>query len=723
MKRRRKAVSTRPRWLPKAAAKKVVHAEALTEAVLRPSGWTKNGKRLFDPSGCISMPVARIKIGKRHRKDFGNLAALAADINERGLLHPIVIDADDRLIAGERRWRAWQLSQFRALPIPVTVVPLADLAAGEWAENNPALRKDFLPTEAVAIKQEIEARLKPAAATRVRAGRASAAKSARDEASKSGAQAAAFTGKSRRTVEKAEAIVEAARAEPEKYRRLVEAMDRSGRVDAPYKRLQVMKAAETIRAEPPPLPGNGPYRGVVIDFPWAAEPDGDDPDRLARGYYPYPTMSQAEIVAYARERISPILHDDCVVALWITNYHLALGHQVQIFKALDLRPVTILTGRKDAIGRGQVARGSTEHVVIARRGNAVIEPFPRTDFDFAVDRNNHSRKPQAFYDLFAAAVAAPRYASLFETADRGPLWDGHGDKIEARKAAESAPRAALSSPEDPGDEYWLLENIASGFAIDFAAPALLERVAMHGFVAGKKKPKLTKRGRLRLEDLQAARAHDHVMAALPDDLRGLIAVYRDALFQLNEGVVTRDLELIAAADAVIKRAQIKANGGDNFGIAADDSPAEQLRRDAAAPIGTVPLWRQRGMFVLDIDGVPYLVQHDEGSSLAVHAMAKDKPFCSETGYRSLDFDLSLSALDAPSPGEAEFLGETVAQCAGRLIREAIANEDGTGDRKPRRNPLPLPEKVYALPASWDAVYARIDDNCGDPPEVEQEAAE
>ena len=40
-----------------------------------------------------------------------------------------------------------------------------------------------------------------------------------------------------------------------------------------------MKQAEAImRREPPPLPGNGPYRTGMIDIPWAYEPDDDSPN-------------------------------------------------------------------------------------------------------------------------------------------------------------------------------------------------------------------------------------------------------------------------------------------------------------------------------------------------------------------------------------------------------------------------------------------------------------
>ncbi len=37
-------------------------------------------------------PIADIKLGQRHRKDLGDIEALAASIKEVGLLHPVVIN-------------------------------------------------------------------------------------------------------------------------------------------------------------------------------------------------------------------------------------------------------------------------------------------------------------------------------------------------------------------------------------------------------------------------------------------------------------------------------------------------------------------------------------------------------------------------------------------------------------------------------------------------------
>lgn len=404
------------------------------EAVPRAEDWLPPARNEHAYRG-ERRPVAQIKVGKRFRKDMGDVAALARSINKLGLLQPIVIDRDGVLIAGERRLRAWQLSMFRTEHIPVHVVPLPlqNIIDGEWAENDPALRKDFKLTEACAIREAIEAKLKVVARERQAAGGRTKIKGAAGAPLRAAAAASAVTGKSRRTLDKAAAVAAAAKAEPEKYGNLAADMDRTGRADGPFKRLQTMKAAEQIRKEPPPPPGQGaPYRAGVIDWPWAAEPESDDASRLARGYYPYPTMSQAQIVEYARDKVRPILAADCVVAMWIPNFHLVRGYHVAVLEALGLKGVTLRTWTKNVMGQGQVLRGKTESAVIATCGKPVITVGNlTTELPAPVDRKHHSRKPQKFYDDFERLVAAPRYFSLFETADRGPKWDGHGDKVPA----------------------------------------------------------------------------------------------------------------------------------------------------------------------------------------------------------------------------------------------------------------------------------------------------
>ncbi len=52
------------------------------------------------------MRIDDVTVGARVRRDLGDVAGLAASIAEVGLLHPIVVTPDKRLIAGERRIEA-----------------------------------------------------------------------------------------------------------------------------------------------------------------------------------------------------------------------------------------------------------------------------------------------------------------------------------------------------------------------------------------------------------------------------------------------------------------------------------------------------------------------------------------------------------------------------------------------------------------------------------------
>jgi len=103
----------------------------------------------------IEVAIDHVVVQDRFRKDFGDIDGLAASIKELGLLQPIGIDSGYRLVFGERRLRACkQLGQSH---IKVRFVNLDSLLKGELAENE--FRKDFTPSERVAIGEAIEKEL------------------------------------------------------------------------------------------------------------------------------------------------------------------------------------------------------------------------------------------------------------------------------------------------------------------------------------------------------------------------------------------------------------------------------------------------------------------------------------------------------------------------------------------------------------------------------------
>jgi N6-adenosine-specific RNA methylase IME4 len=380
--------------------------------------------------------VSDIKIGNRHRKDLGDITSLALSIQQVGLLHPPVVTPDDILIAGERRLAAWNLLN-TTRPIPVRVVPLKDIVRGEAAEN--FARKDFTLSEAVAIKRVIEPEIKDAAAERMKAG----LPLPKLDKGRTADKVSAFTGVKRTTLAKAEAVVMAAEAEPEKFGKLAEDMDRTGRVDGPYKRLQNVRAADEIRKSPPGVPMNGPYTSGSCDWPWASESD-EARDHSARGYYPYPTMGPERAVDFA---IADMLTPNASVWLWIPNHHLIQGHHLTIAKMWNLRPVALLTWVKGRMGQGQRVRGATEHVVQLIRGDVPCLGFDQKTW-FEGNGGAHSQKPAEFYDIVEKLTPSSRYFELFSRSGTRPNWDMHGNEVGKHAVIDDVLPSAIQIVSD-----------------------------------------------------------------------------------------------------------------------------------------------------------------------------------------------------------------------------------------------------------------------------------
>jgi ParB family chromosome partitioning protein len=178
-----------------------------TKAIVKPSMFA--GK--LDAARARPTPVSAIKVGERHRKDMGDIASLAASIAEVGLLHPIVVKPDGELIAGERRLAACK--RLKWTDIPITVVDLAEIIRGEFAEN--AERKDFVPSEIDAIRRAIEPIEKAVAKERMSEG-AKGVETFHSLPGKTRDKIGALAGVSGRTVEKIKDVVEAAESEPER---------------------------------------------------------------------------------------------------------------------------------------------------------------------------------------------------------------------------------------------------------------------------------------------------------------------------------------------------------------------------------------------------------------------------------------------------------------------------------------------------------------------------
>jgi len=187
-------------------------------------------------------PIDKIKVGERFRKDLGNIEELAANIKEEGLYHPIVITSSGDLVIGRRRLKAYELLGEKE--IPVNVLDLDSPIKSEYTEN--VMRKDFTPSEKVAIWQALESR------------QGQLRSDSEQTYVKPIQQAAKMTGIGTDTLSKAKQVVEAAEENPIEFVPIQEEMDKTGNVNAAYQQVIAKKEPNKAKSK---------KERITIEFP------------------------------------------------------------------------------------------------------------------------------------------------------------------------------------------------------------------------------------------------------------------------------------------------------------------------------------------------------------------------------------------------------------------------------------------------------------------------
>lgn len=110
------------------------------------------------PIPAFEIPIDSITIVDRIRQDFGDISDLAESIKNEGLLQPIVVTSDHRLVAGHRRLLAHRhLSRTTINAVYIEVLDEAHLTRLEATEN--IARKDFSWQERVLAIDKVHRRM------------------------------------------------------------------------------------------------------------------------------------------------------------------------------------------------------------------------------------------------------------------------------------------------------------------------------------------------------------------------------------------------------------------------------------------------------------------------------------------------------------------------------------------------------------------------------------
>lgn len=383
----------------------------------------------------------QIKIGSRARKDLGDIGLLAESIQQIGLLQPIGIDQNYRLVFGERRYRAFE--KLGRETIPARIVRVDSLLQAEHAENE--IRKDFTASERVAIAKAVEEEIgnrrgrrtdlkvqglgdllptelpenfpevsgketRQIAAEKAGFGNETTYRQAKrvteeatpelidamDQGEIAISTAAILTKATPEEQRQAAAYpamaVSIAKATKIKEREIKEAAKQQKQAVSEEKkqaRINDINAQAALISESAPEIPAGPFHVISIDPPWPYGTEYDPHGRRAAN--PYPEMSLEDIAG-----LEIPAADDCVLWLWTT--HKFMRHSFGLLDKWGFRDVAILTWVKDRMGLGAWLRSQTEYCIMAVKGSPPVQLSNQTTVIHGPLRE-HSRKPDAFYDL------------------------------------------------------------------------------------------------------------------------------------------------------------------------------------------------------------------------------------------------------------------------------------------------------------------------------------
>ena len=342
------------------------------------------------------------------------LQELAGDIAKHGLNNPVVVH-EGQILDGRNRHRACELAG-----VPVRTVEWEPRGRSPiaWVISENLHRRHLTASQRAVAALDALPLLEEEARARMSAGGQgglAVAEATQKVADLSGPgesreKAAEQFQVNRQYISDAKKI---AAESPEKLERL-----RSGE-------LSIAEAKREIRQENRPAPqpivaAEGTYPIVYADPPWRYDHNETPAMRDVENHYP--TMPVADICA-----LDVPAADDAVLFLWATNPKLI--EALEVMKAWGFEYRTNACWAKDRFGMGYYVRGQHELLLIGKRGNIrAPEPSNRPGSVITAPRQEHSRKPDEFYELIERMYPDEAKVELFARRLRSG-WVGWGNQL------------------------------------------------------------------------------------------------------------------------------------------------------------------------------------------------------------------------------------------------------------------------------------------------------
>lgn len=131
-----------------------------------------------------------------------------------------------------------------------------------------------------------------------------------------------------------------------------------------------------------------------------------------------------------------------------------------------------------------------------------------------------------------------------------------------------------------------------------------------------------------------------VLAKVPETEKEMLAAAEKAITALHAAVVADDRSAARECDSLMRAIRWRLNGETELGCAAgEDSPAQLIASHTAATPGHVPMWGQKGEFLVVHEGMRVWVSVNSIANASwphfeLQVVDLDGQFVSETGYNS-----------------------------------------------------------------------------------------
>lgn len=197
-----------------------------------------------------------------------------------------------------------------------------------------------------------------------------------------------------------------------------------------------------------------------------------------------------------------------------------------------------------------------------------------------------------------------------------------------------------------------------------------------------------------LEDAATAnstREFERSTGHLPGTFPEALPYYHALLDKHHAAMLAADVDETMRLRKEADSLALRLNHGEPGILAGPDASGCALARETAAAPGNVPLWGQKGSFIVTVCGARVRIEMDGifgicasfcyWPGFSAHAIDRDRPFISQTGYRSF---LGIHADAVPGMTPDAFVAKVLAahvakELKGRLVAIAPSYRERAGE--------------------------------------------